>query len=100
MFKEEIVGTIERNHQMYDVCATADAAFDESNSKLIIELDRFLRIRDISQLEKPLEEKWMPKKNHVEYSLDRAEVTPTVDEVFAFWSKRVRSSIPHPTFSN
>lgn len=100
MFKEEIVGTVEKNHQTYDVCATADAQYDESKAKLVINLDRFLRIRDISQKEEPLEENWMPKKNHIEYTLEHAEITPTLDEVFNFWSKRVRSSIPHHTFSN
>jgi hypothetical protein len=96
MFKEEIVGTIEKNHQAFDVCATAEGEFDEANSKLVIELDRFLRIRDIAKQEQPLEEGWMPAKNRVEYSLEKREVVPTVNEVFDFWSKRVRSAIPHP----
>ena len=99
MFKEEIVGTIEKTHKAYDVCATAKTEFNESTSKLFIDLDRFLRIRDIAQREEPLEAEWLPRKNRVEYSLKRDEIIPTVNEVFHFWSKKVRSSIPHHSFS-
>jgi hypothetical protein len=98
MFKEEIVGTIEKNLRAYDVCATADTTYDEAQKKLVVELDRFLRIRDISQIEQRLDEPWMPRKDQIQYFASRAEVVPTVNEVFEFWAKRVKRSIPRPAF--
>ncbi len=93
-FKEEIVAVFEQDNKLYDLCVTAETDYDESKLKLVINLDRFLRLKDISVAETCCETTWLPKKSRVEYLVHRDEIAPTLDEVFGFWTEKVRASIP------
>jgi hypothetical protein len=95
IFKQQIIGIVELDQHLYDVCATAEAQFDDIQSKLSIKLDRYLRLRDLTAPEKHEEKDWLPKKEIVEYRVSFEEIKSTVNEVFAFWEKKVRASIPH-----
>lgn len=98
-FKEEIVGTFGLGVRIYDVCATAEAEYDDSNGKLVIVLDRSLRLKDIAAPETYLETDWLPKRNRVEYRACPEEIDATVGEVFRFWVKKVSASIPRLSVS-
>jgi hypothetical protein len=100
MFKEEIVGNIEKNNEIYDVYATANIQYDMSRSKLIMDFDHFLRIRDASHQEKLLDESWIPRRSHVEYSVEDSEITFAFNKAFDFWTKQIHSAIFHSTFSD
>jgi hypothetical protein len=94
IFKHEVVGLFETSVGIYEVCAVAEAEYDDASSRLVVCLDAYLRLRNILAEEIHSQEPWLPKKNQVGYSVSHHEVSSTVDEVFCYWVKKVRNSIP------
>jgi len=94
IFKEEMVGQIERERQTYNIYVTATGTYDDVNLKLVVNLDRYLLQEGLTASNTHIDKEWLPKKNRVEYTVSRNEIGSVMDEVFHFWVKKVAASIP------
>jgi hypothetical protein len=90
----EIINTTEVGADAYEVCASCEAAFEDSESKLAVELNAFVRrfeIRGKDEISRP---PWLPKPETVRMRVAREDASEAAKEVFASWVRRVRASIP------
>src|SRR4051812_27734855 len=97
--KSEIVGLIDWYGKEFEVCASADANFDDAKSRLLVELQSFLRPVDIRSREQHLEISWLPKNQSLVESAGPEEASDLAREIFDCWVKRVRQAVPctlHP----
>lgn len=93
----DIIATQEVGKETYEVCATCEAAFDEKESKLSVELHAFVRRFEIRGKDDVLQPPWLPRPETVRMGVDRGEARDAAKEVFANWVRRVRISIPPAT---
>jgi hypothetical protein len=93
-FKHEILGFVELNGKTHEVCVTADSQYDDNSCQLSIKLDRYLRLRDLLAEEKHIDASWLPKTETIKNSVSMEEITDYVAEVFEFWVRKVKNSIP------
>jgi len=92
----EILGCFTRDEREFEVCATAEADFDEIKSHLLLELDSFIRPVDIRSKEKRLAADWLPKKQTLKEAVSEAEAVDLVKDIFHRWVGKVRQSVPLP----
>ena len=85
-----------RERRECEVCATAEALFDESQSQLAVTLDSFLRPADVRVKEEHESAEWLPKKQTVRESVPRHEALDLAEDIFHRWVGKVRRSIPSP----
>jgi hypothetical protein len=90
----EVLGTVELPEGVWEVCATADAGYDESAGRLVVNLDAFLRTTDLRQKERRLSADWLPQKETIRESLNRDECHPVAVDIFYRWVRRVRQAAP------
>lgn len=94
----EIAGAYERDGRAYEVCATAEGAFDDETSQLELTLDCFLRPGSGGQEEPPSREPWMPPRETVREGVPWEESHQLSKDIFHHWAGKVRQSIP--SFAN
>ena len=90
----EILGTFEQGGREYEVCATADADYEETKSQLVTTLESFLRPVGLRAKEERLTAEWLPAKQHVRESMPIGDALAGAREIFHHWVGRVRQSIP------
>ena len=94
----ELVATLHMDGESVAVHATADAHFDEANSRLRVDLDSCLRPTDGGVLAGTTALPELPAKATVTESVDLADAFSLTKEIFSSWVRRVRESIgkAHP----
>jgi hypothetical protein len=92
----EIIGSFARDDHEFEVCATAEADFDEAKSQLRLDLDSFIRPVDIRSKEKHLPADWLPKKESLKESVSQEDAVSLAKEIFHRWVGKVRQSVPSP----
>ena len=92
----EIIGAYSRGQKEYEVCATAEANYEEGDSLLIVDLDCFIRPVDIRVKEEHLPEDWLPKRQVLKESVSRNEASDLARDAFHRWVGKVRQSVPVP----
>ncbi len=90
----EIVEVLPQELRECEVCATAEASYDETGSKLTVDLDSFLRVADIRVKEVHDSASWLPPKQIVQESVSRREARDVAEDIFHRWVGKVRRSIP------
>ena len=96
----EIIGLFTRDDQEFEVCATAEADFDDESSQLFLELDSFIRPVDIRSRENRLPAGWLPKKQGLRESVSQDEAVALAKEIFHRWVGKVRQAVPSPIHNN
>jgi hypothetical protein len=97
----EILGRLETRDGPCELCASADASYDESAARLEVRLDSFLRTTDIRTPEKRLSAEWLPKPETVTEGVGPGETIEVARDVFHRWVRKVRQAAPamhNPTF--
>ena len=94
----EVLGTVELPEGLYELCASAEASFDESAVRLVLKLDAFLRPSDLLVKERHFRADWLPKNETVTESVAREECHEMAREIFHRWVHQVREAAPqlHP----
>jgi hypothetical protein len=77
----EVLGSVTTPEGEREVCATADAAYDEKEGRVVVRLVAFLRNTDLLTKEKRFSAAWLPKPETVRESAGGDEA---VDLVLAF----------------
>lgn len=90
----ELLGTVEVPEGRCEVCASADAAFDETAGRLTVKLDAFLRPADILAKERHFRATWLPKNETLTESVAPEECHQVVRDIFRRWVRKVREAAP------
>jgi hypothetical protein len=97
LFLSEVVESAEGTHGQWEVCATAEAGYDEAHSELVTTTECFVRpITDGKSSAKGALLNWLPQPDVVHRHVARCEAQDAAREVFRNWIRRVRRSIDPP----
>lgn len=90
----EVLGTVETSEGTAEVCASANASFDEGKGRMTLELEAFLRPADLVAKERHFRADWLPPNETVSESVARDECHEVAREIFHRWVRRVREAAP------
>ena len=90
----EVLGTVEAPEGLCELCASADASFDEEAGRLLVKLETFLRPTDLLVRERHFRADWLPKNETVTESVAREECHEVAREIFHRWTRKVREAAP------
>ena len=90
----EVVGTVATAEGAREVCASADANYDEEAGRLVVQLDAFLRTTDLCAKEKRFEADWLPKPQTVRERVGSDETSEMARDIFSRWVRKVREAVP------
>jgi hypothetical protein len=90
----EVLGTVEVTAGVCELCASADASFDEEAGRLRVKLEAFLRPTDLLVKERHFRADWLPENETVTESVAREESHEVARDIFHRWVHRVREAAP------
>jgi hypothetical protein len=90
----EVLGTVETPEAAGELCASADARFDETTGRLLVKLEAFLRPTGFLAKERHFRADWLPGNETVTESVSREECHEVAREVFHRWVRKVREAAP------
>ncbi len=90
----EVLGSVELPEGAREVCASADAGYDETDGRLVVELTAFLRPTGLQVKEQSLRADWLPADETVTESVARNECHDVAREIFHRWVRQVRKAAP------
>ena len=91
----EVVGKVELPEGDAEVCALADAAFDEAAGQLTVKLEAFLRPVGLLVKERHFRKDWLPDNQIITESVGAEECGEMARDIFHRWVRKVRDSAPH-----
>jgi hypothetical protein len=97
----EVLGTLETPDGTCELCASADASYDDGAGRLIVRLESFLRTTTLRAKEKRVAANWLPKPETVTESTGPDDTVELARDIFHRWVKKVREAAPslhRPTF--
>jgi hypothetical protein len=97
----EIVGTVELAQGEFEVCASADATYNQSSSALSVQLDAKLRPCGAGDKASDVHVEWIPRRQIVNEHVAIEEAGEVARDVFKRWVQKVRECAPSlraPTF--
>jgi hypothetical protein len=97
----EIIGTVELPQGDFEVCASADASYDQKGNSLVVRLDANLRPCAKSDNAADGQAIWLPKKQFVTEHVAIDEAGEVARDIFKRWVRKIRESAPglrSPTF--
>jgi hypothetical protein len=90
----EVLGTVELPEGTCEVCASADAGFDEAAGRLAVNLEAFLRPASLRAKERHFRADWLPANETITESVAREECHEVAREIFHRWARKVREAAP------
>ena len=90
----EVLGTVEVPEGVCEVCASADAGFDEEAGRLVVKLETLLRPTDLLVRERHFRTDWLPENETVTESVAREECHEVARDIFHRWVRKVREAAP------
>jgi hypothetical protein len=90
----EVLGTIDLSSGSCELCAAADANYDEETHQLVIRLNSFLRTTDLRSKEKQMSANWLPHSETVVESVGSDEALELARDIFHRWVRKVRATAP------
>lgn len=91
----EALGTVNAPDGVCELCASANAGYDEEAGKLQVQLDAFLRPVDVRVKERHFRAEWLPGNETVTEPVGREESGDVAREIFHRWVRKVREAAPH-----
>jgi hypothetical protein len=94
----EVLGTVELPDGRCEVCAAAEAVYDEGSGRLLVTLNAGLRPADLLGKERPVRPDWLPRNELVTETVDLEECRDLARDIFHRWVRKVRNAVPriHP----
>jgi len=90
----EIIEAIDLPEGPCEVCASANAQYDERRERLLLRLDSFIRTTDLRISERHPVATWLPKAHTLEKPVAPEEAVTVSKDIFRLWVQRVRRGIP------
>lgn len=93
-----VLGTVEVRKGTCEVCASADARYDEAAGRLVVKLAASLRPAGLLVKERHFHADWLPANETVTEAGALDECDAEAREIFDRWVRKVRASAPqlHP----
>ena len=93
-----VLGTVEVPEGACEVCASADASYDEAAGRLVVRLESSLRPAGLLVKERHFRADWLPANETVTEAGDLAECDAEARAIFQRWVRKVRAAAPplHP----
>jgi hypothetical protein len=95
----EALGTVEMPQGVCQLCASADARFDEEAGWLVMKLETFLRPTDLLVKARRFRAGWLPENEVVAESVAREEWHEVARQTFHRWVRKVRKTVPPLPFA-
>ena len=90
----EVLGMVETPEGSSEVCASADAGYDEAAGRLVVKLEAFLRPAGLLVKERHFRTDWLPASETITESVTREESPEVAREIFHRWVRKVREAVP------
>lgn len=90
----EVLGIVETPDGVREVCAAADAGYDDGEGRLVVKLDAFLRTTDVRAKERRVPAAWLPKPEIVRESVGPDDAVDLARDIFQRWVRKVREAAP------
>lgn len=90
----ESLGTVDTREGICELCATAQAGYEDNTGRLVIQLESFLRTTDLRTRERRIEAGWLPGPEEVTEKVEQAEAGDVAREIFHRWARKVREAAP------
>lgn len=94
IYTSEVLGNVETEQGVRELCATAGAHYEEGAGRLSVELDAFLRSTDLRAKEERFRADWLPKAETVRESAGPDEAVELARDIFHRWVRKVREAAP------
>ena len=88
----EIVQDLDREFEPKELCAAAEADYDEGHSSLVIKLDAFVRQVHHAGRDVCSRPDWLPKPETLREGVGPDEASDLARDVFHRWTKKVREA--------
>jgi hypothetical protein len=88
----EIVQDLNLEVEPKELCATAEADYDETKSTLVIKLDSFVRQVRHAGPDVCTHPDWLPKAEILREGVGSDEASDLARDIFRRWTKKVRES--------
>ena len=89
----EVLGTVDTPQGTCEVCASADAQYDEKAARLVVKLDAYLRTADLRTKEQRLAASWLPKPETVQEGVGPDETVEMARDIFHGWVRKIREAV-------
>ena len=90
----ETVGEILTQDGPAEIWAAAEAAYDETHSKLVILFGSSLRLLSEEHRDEVFSPDWLPERDIVRKTIPVARAYDYAQELFAAWAVKVKRSVP------
>lgn len=90
----EVLGTLKLPEGDCEVCASAEAGFDETAGCVVVKLVAFLRPAGLLVKERHFHPDWLPADETINERGGREECGAMAQEVFHRWVRKVREAVP------
>jgi hypothetical protein len=90
----EVLGTVVLPEGGFEVCASADAKYDEEATRLEVKMDAFIRTTDLLTKERRVPADWLPKPETVREIVGPDETVEMAHDIFHRWVRKVRQAVP------
>ncbi len=90
----EVLGTVEQPEGLCELCASADAGFEDDSGVLEVRLEAHLRPSGFLAKERHFHTAWLPLNEKIRESCSREESREMAREIFHRWVCKVRQSAP------
>jgi hypothetical protein len=90
----EVLGVVETAEGPREVCAAAEATYEEDTGRLLVNLMAYLRSTDLLSKEKRWTAGWLPKPEIVRESVGPDETVEMARDIFHRWVRRLREAVP------
>lgn len=97
----EIIGTLQTPQGEAELCASADAEYEQGDRKLAVRLDVFARLTSIAGKEQRVSLNWLPRAQTVTENVSIEEAGEVARDIFRRWVRKIREAAPalhHATF--
>ena len=90
----EVLGTVETPEGVSEVCASAEASFDEAAGRMVVRLEAFLRPAGLLVKERHFRVDWLPASETITESVNHEECHEMARDIFHRWAQKVRDAAP------
>ena len=90
----EVLGTVDLPEGRCEVCASADAGYDEAQGRLVVAVDSFVRSANLLAKERHFKTAWLPKAESITENVGPEEAGAVARDIFHRWVRKVRAAAP------
>jgi len=89
----EIVQDLNLEAEPKELCASAEAHYDDDTAKLVVQLDAFVRQVRHAVPDVCTRPEWLPRPETLREGVAAEEASDLAREIFRRWTKKVRDSL-------